>query len=287
SDPVGRAVRRHPRPLVRDSRGGDRRRLPEPLQVLHEHYRFPGLRPGLWRNHRPGRSLGRSRRMSGSMATKVPTTDLRMGMFVAELDRPWTDTPFLLQGFLIDSADQIAELQKHCEFVIIDRARSVGKEFAAAADTPRAAPGAGTRTAKLPDASSAQAGKPKGNGADTAAGRAMRAAPGGGAARRVVRIEDIANRRDAHGAAPDESGDYPGILGRVLSGFKGMWGRERGPAPGGAAALAEVPSETPQEFAARAALLPAGIPVQTYLNQVSVEQEAPRARAIVKEASEL
>jgi len=222
------------------------------------------------------------------MATKVPTTDLRMGMFVAELDRPWTDTPFLLQGFLIDSADQIAELQKHCEFVIIDRARSVGAEFAAAADAPRAARGAGARAGKLPDAASAQAPRPKGNGADAAAERAVRAAPGGGAPRRVVRIEDIATRRDTHGAAPDESGDYPGLLGRVLSGFKGMWGRERGPAPGGrGAALPEVPGETPQEFAARAALLPTGIPVQTYVNQVSVEQEAPRARAIVQEASQV
>jgi len=222
------------------------------------------------------------------MATKVLTTDLRMGMFVAELDRPWTDTPFLLQGFLIDGEEQIAELRKHCEYVIIDRARSVGAEFAAAADAPRAAPGAGARAGKLPDAASAQAPRPKGNGADGVAERAVRAVPGGGAPRRVVRIEDIATRRDVRGAAPDESGDYPGLLGRVLSGFKGMWGRERGSAPGGgAAALPEVPMETPQEFAARAALLPTGIPVQTYVNQVSVEQEAPRARAIVQEASEL
>ena len=67
-----------------------------------------------------------------------------------------------------------------------------------------------------------------------------------------------------------------------------MWSRERGPeSSGGGAALPEVPAETPQEFAARAALIPAGIPVQTYVNQVSVEQEAPRARAIVQEATEL
>ena len=74
------------------------------------------------------------------MATKVQTSDLRMGMFVAELDRPWTDTPFLLQGFLIDSDEQIAELRKHCEYVIVDRARSVGKEFAADPEAARATP---------------------------------------------------------------------------------------------------------------------------------------------------
>ena len=38
------------------------------------------------------------------MATKVPTTHLKVGMFVSALDRPWGDTPFLLQGFLIEDA---------------------------------------------------------------------------------------------------------------------------------------------------------------------------------------
>ena len=68
-----------------------------------------------------------------------------------------------------------------------------------------------------------------------------------------------------------------------------MWGgRERPPGAAGGAAppqIPDAPAETPQEYAARAALIPAGIPVQTYVNQVSVEQEAPRARAIVEEAT--
>ena len=57
------------------------------------------------------------------MATKINTPDLKVGMFVADLDRPWVDTPFLLQGFLIEDEEQIATLKMHCEFVIIDRAR--------------------------------------------------------------------------------------------------------------------------------------------------------------------
>ena len=46
------------------------------------------------------------------MATKIYSTDLKVGMFVADLDRPWVDTPFLLQGFLVcllytsDAADE-------------------------------------------------------------------------------------------------------------------------------------------------------------------------------------
>src|SRR6476620_3558373 len=65
------------------------------------------------------------------MATKVFTSDLKIGMFVADLDRPWVDTPFLLQGFLVEDEDQIAALRTHCEYVIVDRARSTGDEFQA------------------------------------------------------------------------------------------------------------------------------------------------------------
>ena len=226
------------------------------------------------------------------MATKVLTTDLRVGMFVAELDRPWTDTPFLLQGFLIEDGDQIAELRKHCEFVVIDRARSVGAEFAAAVDAPRPAP-APARGTSITTPATAAPGKSKGNGADSAQERAVRSRPAGDSQRRVVRLEDIAARRDSAyrppGAAPaEDDAEYPGLLGRVLSGFKGMWSRERGPQPSaGGPHIPEAPAETPQEFAARAALIPAGIPVQTYVNQVSVEQEAPRAREIVQEATEV
>src|SRR3954464_4896749 len=67
------------------------------------------------------------------MATKIFTSDLRVGMFVADLDRPWVDTPFLLQGFLVEDAEQIAALRAHCEFVMVDRARSVGDEYEAPA----------------------------------------------------------------------------------------------------------------------------------------------------------
>lgn len=47
-------------------------------------------------------------------------------MFVSDLDRPWLETPFLLQGFLIEEQEQIAELQRYCKTVVIDRSRSIG-----------------------------------------------------------------------------------------------------------------------------------------------------------------
>src|SRR5689334_2280465 len=45
-------------------------------------------------------------------------------MYVAELDRPWTDTPFKFQGFVLENAEQIEILQKHCSRVFVDPDRS-------------------------------------------------------------------------------------------------------------------------------------------------------------------
>src|SRR5690242_16083662 len=45
-------------------------------------------------------------------------------MYVAELDRPWTDTPFKFQGFVLEKPEQIEILQKHCQVVFVDPDRS-------------------------------------------------------------------------------------------------------------------------------------------------------------------
>lgn len=54
---------------------------------------------------------------------QVAVDDLEAGMFVSQLDRPWLETPFLLQGFLIESMDDIEEIKKHCDYVYIDIVR--------------------------------------------------------------------------------------------------------------------------------------------------------------------
>ena len=51
---------------------------------------------------------------------KVSVHNLLVGMYVVELDRPWTDTPFLFQGFLISSEEEIDQLRQYCEYVFID-----------------------------------------------------------------------------------------------------------------------------------------------------------------------
>lgn len=58
------------------------------------------------------------------MTVKVQVKDLALGMFVAELDRPWLDTPFLLQGFLLDNAEDLAQIRLLCQFVMVDPVNS-------------------------------------------------------------------------------------------------------------------------------------------------------------------
>ncbi len=50
--------------------------------------------------------------------------DLKPGVFVSELDRPWLDTPYMFQGFLIQSEGDIEELAKYCECVFIDELKA-------------------------------------------------------------------------------------------------------------------------------------------------------------------
>ena len=45
-------------------------------------------------------------------------------MYIAELDRPWTDTPFMFQGFVLSTEQQLDALKKYCQSVIVDVERS-------------------------------------------------------------------------------------------------------------------------------------------------------------------
>jgi HD-GYP domain-containing protein (c-di-GMP phosphodiesterase class II) len=57
------------------------------------------------------------------MKKLVHVEQLRFGVYVYELDRPWTDTPFMYQGFVINSEAQMQALRKYCKKVYIDTAR--------------------------------------------------------------------------------------------------------------------------------------------------------------------
>jgi len=58
------------------------------------------------------------------MKKRVPVTELQFGMYIAELDRPWTDTPFMFQGFVLSSQRQLEALKQYCATVFVDTERS-------------------------------------------------------------------------------------------------------------------------------------------------------------------
>ena len=57
---------------------------------------------------------------------KIDVAQLTIGMYVTELDRPWTETSFLFQGFRIRQQQEIRLLEQVCKHVWVDSRRSVG-----------------------------------------------------------------------------------------------------------------------------------------------------------------
>jgi HD-GYP domain-containing protein (c-di-GMP phosphodiesterase class II) len=53
------------------------------------------------------------------MKVKVDTQDLKIGMYVCELDRPWRETPFLFQGFEIRTEEELGVLREYCRAVFV------------------------------------------------------------------------------------------------------------------------------------------------------------------------
>lgn len=54
------------------------------------------------------------------MKKKISVQELQLGMFVGELDRPWLGTPFLYQGFVVRTPQEIDAIRKYCREVYID-----------------------------------------------------------------------------------------------------------------------------------------------------------------------
>lgn len=63
----------------------------------------------------------------------VEVSRLSLGMYVLELDRPWAGTPFMLQGFLLDDETDLEKLISLCQYVYVDRTRSISHHFVARA----------------------------------------------------------------------------------------------------------------------------------------------------------
>ena len=56
---------------------------------------------------------------------QVNPADLIIGMYVSNIDRPWLESPFAFQGFLIKSQEDIDLIKQSCSYVFVDPNRGV------------------------------------------------------------------------------------------------------------------------------------------------------------------
>lgn len=54
----------------------------------------------------------------------VAVSELTTGLFVVELDRPWSESPFLIEGFLVEDDETLARIRALCKLVYVDARRS-------------------------------------------------------------------------------------------------------------------------------------------------------------------
>jgi len=60
------------------------------------------------------------------MRRKVNVSELVIGMYVAELDKPWEQSSFLFQGFAIENQEDLAKLKEECQFVFVEETPPAG-----------------------------------------------------------------------------------------------------------------------------------------------------------------
>lgn len=65
--------------------------------------------------HAPKKHHGRE-----LIEVKLDVSQLDIGMYVKELDRPWLQTPFMFQGFKITTDRELQQLRSLCKYVIIE-----------------------------------------------------------------------------------------------------------------------------------------------------------------------
>ena len=216
--------------------------------------------------------------ITASRRYQIASESLQLGMFVAELDRPWLDTPFLLQGFLADSQVEIDTLRKCCSYVYVDlemsslevadairRTEMRGDEVPA---TPqhRAVPTVPSAEAEPPKTPSDTAPVER-RGAHSGAGRVYKT-------RADLRISSDTRRRFrelVRQSAGSERDEAAGVLARVIGWFRGLRGVE-----------AEQTTVGERDRKSRDAIrgwLPDNIRLETYTAVRSLQQELPRARS--------
>lgn len=59
---------------------------------------------------------------------KIFIHELKVGMFVSALDKPWAETPFPIQGFVIKSGADISRVKAYCDYVFVDIEKGISPE---------------------------------------------------------------------------------------------------------------------------------------------------------------
>jgi len=216
------------------------------------------------------------------MLTKVDAKDIRIGMFVAELDRPWTDTPFLLQGFLVEDEQQLAQLQSLCKFVNVDRTRSVEGVFPENRDLaprlrPTLPPGSRKRTSSAPASRGAATAK-KWSDAE-------------------LLILDVIQELGPYDKAASGSSipadviTQPGLFESLREQFGGLFRRrERTSAPEPRAAVTKGRPEAPEietQTPVHHDFIPPSIRLTIHRETKTIEEEMPQARQAFSQVEEL
>jgi HD-GYP domain-containing protein (c-di-GMP phosphodiesterase class II) len=249
--------------------------------------------------------------ITASRRYQIGAAELQQGMFVAELDRPWLDTPFLLQGFVADSQVEIDTLRKYCSYVYVDLELShpevadeirrselrAGADTRAKGDAPAgrsapfgrgapAAPDTGPRSAPFgrgaPAAPAAPDTRPDSQPQAPPAGKPAAPPPTSRAARVYKARADVRISTDTRQkfrqfvratAAPSVAdGDEDGVLGRAMAWLKDRFGTPRSRQPVSGKARDRANVE------AIKAWLPTEIKLTPYSEASLVQEELPRAR---------
>jgi HD-GYP domain-containing protein (c-di-GMP phosphodiesterase class II) len=58
--------------------------------------------------------------VKSKLIVELPVQHLKKGLYISRLDRPWTDSPFLFQGFTIEHDEELAQLRELCERVYVE-----------------------------------------------------------------------------------------------------------------------------------------------------------------------
>ncbi len=80
---------------------------------------------------------------------EIAVEELAFGMYVSKLDRPWTETPFMFQGFTLNSEKQLLALKKYCKKVYVDPEKQTAVEAPPGAPAASAPAGGAQKDAAI------------------------------------------------------------------------------------------------------------------------------------------